>query len=130
LSLLIVLTQSACQPQKPPHQPTYLALRTVPLREALRLDQAMVRDPTLAYLAQRAQQSASYLSTILHLLPIGMRDSIQAGSLEDGHWCLLAANSACASKLRQLAPALRACLHERGMPITELRIKIKMPNSK
>jgi hypothetical protein len=119
-------TQLSAQTAKQPNQPTYLALRTVPLREALRLDQAMVREPTLAALAQRAQQSASYLKAVLHLLPVGMRSSIQAGPLDEGCWCLLAANSACASKLRQLAPALGACLRERGMPITELRIKITM----
>jgi hypothetical protein len=55
-----------------------------------------------------------------------MRSGVQAGPLHEGQWCLLAANSAVAAKLRQLAPALTAHLRTHGHAVNDIRIKIAM----
>lgn len=115
---------------KPDGLPSYLPLRTTHRREAVRIEHALARAPILANLAQRAKQSAACLSTITPLIPVGMRQSIQAGPLEEGCWCVLVPNSAYAAKLRQLAPALTAHLRQHNLPVSELRIKIAMPSTR
>jgi hypothetical protein len=106
--------------------PSYLPLRTVRVREAVSVEQAMQRAPTLAGLARLADLSAQCLKTVAPLIPAGMRSGVQAGPLNEGQWCLLAANSAVAAKLRQLVPALAAHLRTHGHDVQEIRIKISM----
>jgi hypothetical protein len=106
--------------------PSYLPLRTVRLREAVSVVQAMQQAPSLAGLAQLAQQSAQCLQTVSSLIPSSLRPAIQAGPMQNGQWCLLVANSACAAKLRQLAPALAAHLRTYGHDVQDIRIKIAM----
>ncbi len=108
---------------------SYLPLRTVRIREAVPVLQAVQRAPSLAGLAQLARRSAQCLQLVTPLIPAPMRSAIQAGPLDAGQWCLLAANSAVAAKLRQLAPALAAHLRTHGQEVQEIRIKIVMRNS-
>jgi hypothetical protein len=113
----------------PPSQPkpaSYLPLRTVRLRSAVPVVQAATQAPSLAALAQLAQQSIECLRLVAPLLPPAMRPSVQAGPLNEGQWCLLVANSAVAAKLRQLIPALTAHLRTHGKAVHEIRIKIMM----
>jgi hypothetical protein len=117
-------------------------LRTVRVREAVSAIQAVQQAPSLAGLAQMAKQSAQCLRLVTPLIPVTMRSGVQAGPLQQvaqpdndlsgGHitqWCLLAANSAVAAKLRQLAPALAAHLRTHGQNIQDIRIKIAMRTS-
>ena len=106
--------------------PSYLALRTVRVREAVSVAQAVQSAPGLAGLARLADESAKCLKTITPLIPAGMRSGVQAGPIQDGQWCLLAANSAVAAKLRQLVPALAAHLRTHGQNVQEIRIKISV----
>jgi hypothetical protein len=103
-------------------------LRTVRLSHAVPVSQAVERAPTLAVLAQRAQQSAHWLRLVSPLLPTALRTGVQAGPVQDQQWCLIVANSAVAAKLRQLAPALAAHLRSRGHEVQDIRIKIAMRN--
>lgn len=112
------------------NMPTYLPLRTVRVREAVSVVHAVHRAPTLAGLVQLADQSAQCLKTVAPLIPTGMLSGVQAGSFHDGQWCLLAANSAVAAKLRQLVPALAAHLRTHGQNVSEIRIKVAMRNSR
>ncbi len=117
--------------QKTASKPTiapasYLPLRTVRVREAVPVIQAVQRAPGLAGLAQLADLSAQCLKTVAPLIPAGMRSGVQAGPLNEGQWCLLAANSAVAAKLRQLVPAFAAHLRTHGHDVQEIRIKISM----
>jgi hypothetical protein len=117
---------------------SYLPLRTVRLREAVSVVQAMHQAPSLAGLAQQAKQSAECLRLVTPLIPVSMLSGVQAGPLQqvtqpnterDDHsiqWCLLAANSAVAAKLRQLSPALAAHLRTHGHDVQDIRIKIAM----
>lgn len=112
---------------KPPISlPSYLPLRTVRVQRAVSVVQAVQRAPTLAALAQLADRSAQCLKTVAPLIPAGMRSGVLAGPFNDGQWCLLAANSAVAAKLRQLSPALAAHLRTHGQDVQEIRIKISM----
>jgi hypothetical protein len=132
---------AASKPQVQPRLASYLPLRTVRVREAVSAIQAVQRAPSLAGLALMAKQSAECLRLITPLIPPPMRSGVQAGPLQqiaqtgtqrDGHitqWCLLAANSAVAAKLRQLAPALAAHLRTHGQHVQDIRIKIAMRTS-
>jgi Dna[CI] antecedent, DciA len=119
-----VLSQSS-----PAKLASYLPLRTVRIREAVPVLQAVQRAPSLAGLAQLARRSAQCLQLVTPLIPAPMRSAVQAGPLDAGQWCLLAANSAVAAKLRQLAPALAAHLRTHGQEVQEIRIKTVMRNS-
>jgi hypothetical protein len=108
------------------NMPSYLPLRTVRVHNAVSVVQAVQRAPSLAGLAQQADLSAQCLRIVTPLIPASMRSGVLAGSLLEGQWCLLAANSAVAAKLRQLVPALAAHLRTHGQNVQEIRIKISM----
>jgi hypothetical protein len=93
---------------------------------ALTVTQAIEGAPTLARLASLAAQSQQWLAMVAPLLPSALRSGVQAGPIEGAQWCLLAANSAVAAKLRQLQPALCAHLRTQGCEITTIRIKVQM----
>jgi hypothetical protein len=123
---------------------SYLPLRTVRVREAVSVVQAIGRAPNLASLAKMAALSAECLRLVTPLIPAPMRSGVQSGPLtliqplpataDSAHshteWCLLAANSAVAAKLRQLAPALAAHLRTHGHDVQYIRIKITMRPSR
>lgn len=104
--------------------PSYLPLRTARVRDAVPVMKAIHQAPGLAGLTQLAKRSAECLDLATPLIPMGMRSGVQAGPLEEGQWCLLAANSAVAAKLRQLSPAIAAHLRTHGKDVREIRIKI------
>ncbi len=106
--------------------PSYLPLRTVRVREAVSVVQAAQRAPALAGLVQLADQSAKCMRAVAPLIPVGMRSGVKAGPLSEGQWCLLAANSAVAAKLRQLVPAIAAHLRTQGQDVQEIRIKVSI----
>jgi hypothetical protein len=95
-------------------------------KPALTVTQAIDAAPTLARLASLAAQSQQWLAMVAPLLPGALRSGVQAGPIEGTEWCLLAANSAVAAKLRQLHPALCAHLRSKGCDITTVRIKVQM----
>ena len=103
---------------------SYLPLRTVHLRSAVAVASAVQQSPSLAGLVARAKQSDECLRAVASLLPPSMRSGVQPGPLDEGHWCLLAANSSVAAKLRQLSPALLAHLRTQGHAVVDIRIKI------
>jgi hypothetical protein len=124
---------------------SYLPLRTVRVREAVSVVQAIGRAPNLASLAKMAALSAECMRLVTPLIPAPMRSGVQSGPLtrvrpepesvdatrgEHTQWCLLAANSAVAAKLRQLAPALAAHLRTHGHDVQDIRIKITMRPSR
>jgi hypothetical protein len=93
---------------------------------ALTVTQAIDAAPTLARLAWLAAQSQQWLAMVAPLLPGALRSGVQAGPIEGTEWCLLAANSAVAAKLRQLHPALCAHLRSKGYEVSTIRIKVQM----
>ena len=87
--------------------------------------QVLQHAPGLADLATRAQEGQARLQAIAALLPPGLRQSVQSGTVEAQTWNLLVPHAAAAAKLRQLLPALAAHLRSKGWPIQELRVKVR-----
>ena len=78
----------------------------------------------LSRLVDRLRESNAMYAAILPLLPSALAASVRAGPLDEAGWSLLGGNAAVAAKLRQLAPRLEERLHERGHPVTSIRIKV------
>lgn len=76
-------------------------------------------------LIEAAERSRQCLAWVEPLIPAGLRRSVRHGPLQDGQWCLLAANSATAAKLRQLVPALASALRSRGEQVSAIRVKVQ-----
>lgn len=93
---------------------------------AIRLIDAVQAAPTLARLVSLAAESEKCLVAITPLLPASLRSGVQAGPIDQQQWCLLAANSAVAAKLRQLCPALLAHLRSKGFELNAIRIKVQV----
>jgi hypothetical protein len=87
--------------------------------------QATHDSPTLSKLADLATESSARLRAIQALIPVLLRPAVKAGPIEGTTWCLLVANSAVASKLRQLLPALEAHLRSAGWEVNSIRLKVQ-----
>lgn len=88
--------------------------------------QAAEDSPTLAKLAQLAQESAERLKAVELLIPDALRPAIKAGPIEGPAWCLLVSSNAAAAKLRQVLPALQSRLRDRGWEVTSIRLKVQI----
>jgi hypothetical protein len=89
------------------------------------LEQAVRASPVLSQVAQRVELSRRLMEVIRPLLPAPLRPHVQAGPVDDEAWCLLVANPAVATKLKQLSPALLAAIQQAGHAIPRLRIKVR-----
>ena len=93
--------------------------------QAIPLQEAAQQSPSLALLMGRVKESSERLQAIRSLLPAPLRSSVQAGPIEEGNWCLLVSSNAVAAKLRQLLPTLQAHLHNKGLGVSAIRIKVQ-----
>lgn len=91
------------------------------------LGDALSGSAPLALLLRRHRESQARLDCVAAQLPSVLVPHVRAGPLDDEAWTLLAANSAVAAKLRQLAPAVEDALREGGWPQRTLRIRICPP---
>jgi hypothetical protein len=89
------------------------------------LEQVVDSAPSLAHLSAMARDTQNRLRAITPLLPVSLRPHIQSGGVENDVWCLLAANSAVAAKLKQALPALSAHLRSKGWNVKTIRVKVK-----
>jgi len=99
--------------------------------------EATLRNPNLARLQELTRDSSLYLQQVLHLIPAHLRTAVKAGPVEPVapdpktgqttgvSWCMVTANSASASKLRQLLPTLLQHLQKQGYPVTLIRLAIE-----
>ncbi len=90
----------------------------------LTLQQAVRANPVLADVAERAWASRRLLQRVAEHLPPLLRERVTAGPLEDGTWCLLAANPSVAAKVRQLAPVLLAAARCAGGEVQTLQVRV------
>ena len=102
----------------------YQAYRIVQPSQALDIVAAANAQPTLARIAKAAQASAALWQSLSHLVPGPMRSLVLAGPLDEKTWCLIAANSAAAAKLRHIQPTLLAACQQRGLNLETVRIKV------
>ena len=96
-----------------------------PARRSFTLQQALADSAPLARLTALTRESSERLAAIQPLIPTLLRRAIRPGPIDGENWCLLVDNSAAASKLRQLLPALQAALNTRGWHVTAIRVKIQ-----
>jgi len=87
--------------------------------------QVLGQSPGLAELSARAADGKARLQAIAPLLPPGLRQCVQSGTVEDTTWNLLVPHAAAAAKLRQMLPALAAHLRSQGWPITQMQVKVQ-----
>jgi len=88
--------------------------------------QALSRHGTLAQLGARLQASQRHLAAISLALPGAMRQFVQAGTLDEQGWTVVAHNAAIATKLRHMQPVLLRLLQEQGLLLEgELRIRVR-----
>ena len=91
------------------------------------LAQALDDHPMLATLMQRLQASRDVLTSIMDLVPEGLRNQVQAGPIDGSGWTLLVSHASAAAKLRQMLPQFEARLAERALPGSPIRIKVLNP---
>ncbi len=89
------------------------------------MGEALRSNETLGSLLQRLQRSRQRMACIEPLLPPALRDSVQAGPLDEEGWSLLVANAAAAAKLRQMVPHLAAELLAQGWPEIPIRLRVQ-----
>lgn len=94
------------------------------MHQTLSLQRALEQAPTLAALKVRIEASQRCLELVRPLMAPGWRPLVKAGPLQDDEWCLLVENVAVLSKLRQLLPTMVQALHQNGMPVREIRLKV------
>lgn len=105
----------------------YLPPRPKPAApDPLDFSQALSGSGLLAQLGQRLQMSQRHLAVISVALPGAMRQFVQAGTLDDQGWTVVAHNAAIATKLRHMQPVLLRLLREQGLLLEgELRIRVR-----
>jgi hypothetical protein len=97
--------------------------------QALSLQEAALTSPVLARLSELSRESQARLLAIRPILPVVLHAAVQAGPLDGRNWCLIVKNNAVAAKLRQLLPAFETRLHNQGLPVDSIRIKVQAPGS-
>ena len=100
-----------------------VAHRTTPLTMA----EALGSSAALGRLGERLRRSRALFAAVAPLIPPALAAHVQPGPADDEGWSLLCANAAVAAKLRQLAPRLEQHLHESGLAVAALRIKVQPP---
>ena len=90
-----------------------------PIAEALRSSAPLGR------LAERMRRSNAAFAAVGPLLPPGLAAQVRAGPIDEAGWSLLCANAGVAAKLRQLAPRLEQHLHETGLGVASIRVKVQ-----
>ncbi|MBV8502086.1 MAG: hypothetical protein JO006_10230 [Paucibacter sp.] len=83
----------------------------------------------LARLGWLLQESNRRLALVSPCLPGALKRFVQAGTLDEDGWTLLASNAAVAAKLRQLHPRLEQMLVEAGLQPSRVRIKVLSPRA-
>ncbi|MBU6256901.1 MAG: hypothetical protein KGL18_19445 [Burkholderiales bacterium] len=97
---------------------------STPANLGLPLAAALDRSEPLTGLLRRLAESRARYEAIADLLPPGLRGDTRPGPLDETQWVLLVGHAAAAAKLRQLLPAFRQALLERGWSGPEIRIKV------
>lgn len=86
--------------------------------------QAAESAPALSRLVALAGKSHQRLRCIENLIPEALRNTVQAGPIDETHWCLLVQGNASAAKIRQLLPLLQKRLQQQGYPAATIRLKV------
>ncbi len=86
--------------------------------------QALASSDALSSLTARVHASQARLAALQALLQAPIRAQVRAGPLDSEGFTLLAASQPVAAKLRNMLPALEACLVEQGFTQLPIRVKV------
>lgn len=92
---------------------------------ALPIGEALARSAPLARLRELIRDSNARFAVIAPLMPASLVAHVRPGPVSEEGWSLLAANTAVAAKLRQLAPRFEAALKAQGWREEGIRIRIQ-----
>src|SRR5688500_12775725 len=93
--------------------------------EAQPIADALRSSAPLGRLAERMRQSNAAFASVRPLLPAALAAQVRAGPIDEAGWSLLCANAGIAAKLRQLVPRLEQHLHETGVGVAAIRVKVQ-----
>jgi hypothetical protein len=93
--------------------------------DAQRIKEVLNRSEPLKRLRELLQESRERLEIVEVVLPYALRAHIKAGPVDEKGWTLLVANSAVASKLKQLQPRMEEALQTSGRGSFAIRIKVQ-----
>lgn len=93
---------------------------------AVAIGTALAASAPLAHLQALLRASQARFETIRPLLPAGLVEHVRPGPIDEaGNWCLLAAHTAAAAKLRQLLPRFEQALLERDGKPSAIRVRVQ-----
>ena len=95
---------------------------SVPL--PLTLGQALDQSQALARLTERLRESQARFDAVSGCLPLGLRQHVRPGPVDETGWTLLAPSAAAAAKLRHLLPLAQERLSAAGWAPLELRVRV------
>ncbi len=91
--------------------------------------QALSDSHTLSGLLASHRRAQGCYASVRALLPGTLQSQVRAGPIDGGVWTLFASHASAAAKLRQVLPTLLAALAMREPDITEIRVKVRPPES-
>jgi hypothetical protein len=101
-------------------QPQPMTPSAMPMHEALN------RSDPFKKLMGLVKESQARLSIVQTVLPQALCACVQAGSLNEEGWTLIATNTAVGAKLRQLQPRMEEALRLQGRGDVLIRIKTRI----
>lgn len=88
------------------------------------ISQALAGSDALASLRARVHASQARLAALQGLLQAPIRAQVRAGPIDGEGFTLLASSQPVAAKLRNMLPALEACLVDQGFSRLPIRVKV------
>jgi hypothetical protein len=91
---------------------------------ALSLAEALQSHATLGALLGSWRTAQECMQVARPTLGPGLATLVRPGPLQEGRWVLLADNGTAASKARQLLPRVQAALQAKGLPVSEVQVRV------
>jgi hypothetical protein len=88
------------------------------------LAEALQGHATLGALLGSWRTAQQCMQTAQPIIGSGLAGLLRPGPLQEGVWVLLADSGPAAAKARQLLPRIAAALQTRGLPVTEVKVRV------
>jgi hypothetical protein len=88
------------------------------------LAEALQGHETLGALLGSWRTAQECMQAARPVIGAGLGTLLRPGPLENGCWVLLADSGPAASKARQLLPRIAAALQQRGLPVSEVKVRV------
>lgn len=88
------------------------------------LAEALQGHETLGALLGRWRTAQECMQAARPVVGAGLATLLRPGPVQDGCWVMLADSGPAASKARQLLPHIALALQQRGLPVTEVKVRV------